>query len=479
MRPETPSAAGAGPAGKLLSLTVFWSVILLGVLSLGVGALQLRSLSPGLVLALAGLAVLAELTKVQVYETDGDRQAISISLGTAVNMAAVGIGGLAAGVLTACVGAATYQVGAWKRKLPWHKRLFNLFNPVVSAAVAAAFFRLLAGGGLAVTPRQMLAGMVAALVYYLANAGVITLMISLQSGRHVVAVWKESIWFAPAYVLLGLIGAYLGAAFHAVGLIGALLFGVPVLVLRYTFTLYARKSQSSILALRKAKQEVEQAHAKQERTLEQLIIMISSIIDARDNSTYGHSQQVARYAMAIGQVLGMSPEEIRHLRTAALLHDLGKVGVPEAILKKPARLTPAEYAIIQEHAALGERILAQVEALEPVARVVGEHHERYDGTGYPQARAGEAISLAGRIVAVADTLDSILSDRPYSRARPLAAALAELERCAGQHFDPQVVAAVHQLVADLGPGAFVNSAETGGGQQVAAAQLPAAAPGGS
>ncbi|HWI66199.1 MAG TPA: HD-GYP domain-containing protein [Symbiobacteriaceae bacterium] len=454
--------AGAGPARLLLQKLVLWLVILLGSTFLGVGAVQLHTQPPELILVLAVLAVLAELAKVQVYETDDhSHQAISISFGTAVNMAAVGIAGFIPAVVTAFVGAIAYQVLVGRKKLPWQKRLFNLFNPVACSAVAAMLFRVLGGSGTNVTPRQLLAGIVAALIYYLANAGVITLMISLQSVRPVLAVWKESVWFAPAYILLGLIGMYLGAAFHAVGLIGALLFSVPVLVLRYTFTLYARKSQSSIQALRRAKQDVENANARQERTLEQLIIMISSIIDARDNSTYGHSRQVASYAVAIGQLMGMSPDEVAQLRTAALLHDLGKVGVPEAILKKPARLTPEEYATIKEHAALGERILAQVEELAPVARIVGEHHERYDGTGYPEARTGEAITLAGRIVAVADTLDSILSDRPYSKARSLEAALAELERCAGSHFDPRVVAAVHQLAETIGPGAFVNSAAAG------------------
>jgi putative nucleotidyltransferase with HDIG domain len=268
-------------------------------------------------------------------------------------------------------------------------------------------------------------------------------------------------WFAPAFILLGLIGAFVGAAFQIVGWMGALLFIVPILVLRYTFTLYVRNARRSIQALQLAKQEVEQAHSAQERTLRELIEVIAAVIDARDNSTFGHSRQVAWYAEHVGRQLGLGERDLNTLRTAALLHDLGKVGVPEPILKKPARLTSEEYEIIKQHAALGERILGTVSELGPVARAVGEHHERFDGSGYPQGKRGDEITLAGRIVAVADTLDSILSDRPYSRARPLAAALAELDRCAGSHFDPAVVAAVHALVAQLGPGAFGNSAEAG------------------
>jgi diguanylate cyclase (GGDEF)-like protein/putative nucleotidyltransferase with HDIG domain len=457
-----PAAPRHGPSLKaLFSALVLWSVIAGGAVSLGAALVQLSNLPMGLVHVLAGLAVVAELTKVQVYETDGDRQAISISLGTAVSLAAVGIGGFAAAVSTAFAGAVTYRVLAWKRKTPINKQFFNLFNPVVSAAVAAGLFQLLAGDRPDTGTPDLLAGVAAAVAFYLTNAGLVMVMISLQTGRPLTLVWRDSIWFAPAYILLGLIGAYLGAAFHAVGLMGALLFSLPVLVLRYTFTLYARKSHSSIVALRKAKQEVEAANAAQQRTVDQLIVMISRIIDARDNSTYGHSRQVANYAVAIAREMEMAEAEIETLRTAALLHDLGKVGVPEAILKKPARLTPEEYTIIKEHAALGERILAEVEELGRVARAVGEHHERFDGTGYPQGKAGEAISLAGRILAVADTLDSILSDRPYSRARPLDVALAELRRCSGQQFDPRVVAVALRLAETLGPGAFVNSAAVG------------------
>jgi HD-GYP domain-containing protein (c-di-GMP phosphodiesterase class II) len=174
----------------------------------------------------------------------------------------------------------------------------------------------------------------------------------------------------------------------------------------------------------------------------------------------GHSGRVAAYAVALGEELRLGERELAYLHTAGLLHDLGKIGVPEAILHKPARLTPEEYAIVQGHAALGERILAAVRPLAEVARMVGDHHERYDGAGYPHAEAGEAITRGGRILAVADTLDSILSDRPYAEGKPLAWALAELDRCAGAHFDPEVVAALHRVVAARGP-AFVAPDRSG------------------
>ncbi|HET7771635.1 MAG TPA: HD domain-containing phosphohydrolase, partial [Chloroflexota bacterium] len=170
-----------------------------------------------------------------------------------------------------------------------------------------------------------------------------------------------------------------------------------------------------------------------------------------------HSRRVAKFAVAIGKELGMSTSDLATLHTAGLFHDLGKVGIPEAILHKPAKLTADEYTVIKEHAALGQRILSEVPQLADIARMVGEHHERFDGYGYPLGLAAEQISLGGRILVVADALETMLADRPYSRGRELHMALAELDRCAGSHFDPLVVSAVHRAVAVLGADFFASA----------------------
>ena len=154
----------------------------------------------------------------------------------------------------------------------------------------------------------------------------------------------------------------------------------------------------------------------------------------------------------------MSTSDVAVLHTAGLFHDLGKVGIPEAILHKPSKLTAEEYLVIKEHAALGQRILSEVPQLADIARMVGEHHERFDGFGYPLGLAAEHISLGGRILVVADALETILAERPYSHSRELHEALAELDRCAGTHFDPDIVAAVHRAVSAHG-NQFFESAE--------------------
>jgi diguanylate cyclase (GGDEF)-like protein len=162
----------------------------------------------------------------------------------------------------------------------------------------------------------------------------------------------------------------------------------------------------------------------------------------------GHLDGVSRLAVAVGRRLGVGEETIDHLRLAAELHDVGKVAIPDAILSKPGPLDDAEWAFMRRHTIIGERIVAAAPALGPVAKLVRTSHERWDGTGYPDAIAGEDIPLGARIVAVCDAYDAMVSDRPYRRGRSATEATAELRRCAGTQFDPAVVEAfLAELVA--------------------------------
>jgi diguanylate cyclase (GGDEF)-like protein len=166
-------------------------------------------------------------------------------------------------------------------------------------------------------------------------------------------------------------------------------------------------------------------------------------VDARDPSTANHSQVVSTIAEAIGVQLGVDAETIDHLRLAGLLHDVGKIGLPDAILNAPRRLTEAEFAIVKRHPEFGHSLLEGL-GIEPVSEWVLHHHEHWDGSGYPQGLAGEDIPLGARIVLVADAFEAITADRPYRRAQSEAAAIAELRANAGSQFDPAVVAALER-----------------------------------
>jgi response regulator RpfG family c-di-GMP phosphodiesterase len=172
---------------------------------------------------------------------------------------------------------------------------------------------------------------------------------------------------------------------------------------------------------------------------------LTAALEARDHETHGHSERVVRFSLRLGQELGLEPEQLRSLELGALLHDIGKIGVPDAILRKPGRLTEEEWQQMRQHPLHGGEILKGIEFLEGAARVVAQHHEKWDGSGYPRGLRAEKIDLNARIFAVADAFDAMVSERVYKRGRSYEAAVEELIRCAGSHFDPRVVEAFLQV----------------------------------
>jgi putative nucleotidyltransferase with HDIG domain len=165
---------------------------------------------------------------------------------------------------------------------------------------------------------------------------------------------------------------------------------------------------------------------------------MANALDARDPYTAGHSRRVSQYACALGQALSVSEAELNVIRVGALLHDIGKIGISDAILQKPGRLTPQENALIQQHPSIGRRILDRVVAFQPYLDVVELHHENWDGTGYPHGLRGEATPLAARVVKLADAYDAMTSDRPYRAGMSHEDTLAVLRKVVGSQFDPAV-----------------------------------------
>jgi HD-GYP domain-containing protein (c-di-GMP phosphodiesterase class II) len=173
-----------------------------------------------------------------------------------------------------------------------------------------------------------------------------------------------------------------------------------------------------------------------------IIRAITAAIDAKDPSTEGHSQRVSDFSAAIAHELNLAPQVVHHIRLGGLLHDVGKIGVPDAILQKPGRLTANEYEQIKRHPLVGKNILVEVPQLELELPGIAEHHERVDGTGYPGGLQGDLISLPGRIVAVADVFDALTSERPYRAARTTPEAFARLTEGIGKQFDGRCVDAL-------------------------------------
>lgn len=167
--------------------------------------------------------------------------------------------------------------------------------------------------------------------------------------------------------------------------------------------------------------------------------VLGEALDYKDHETQGHSQRVTAYTMAIASRMGVPKEQIEIIARGAFLHDMGKMAIPENILNKPGKLTAEETAVMKEHCYLGYKLVQRIPVLKEAAEIVYSHQEKFDGTGYPRGLKGEQIPLGARIFSIADTLDAITSDRAYRPAQSLTAARAEIKRCTGSQFDPDVV----------------------------------------
>jgi putative nucleotidyltransferase with HDIG domain len=219
-----------------------------------------------------------------------------------------------------------------------------------------------------------------------------------------------------------------------IALIIALAAALLWLVLRGVYARSSRRIVAQASAL-------EDALALRERTYDATLTALTSALDFRDNETGGHSDRVVGYMELLLEQMDIRGAELATLRRGALLHDVGKIGVPDNVLRKPTALSESEWAVMKRHPEFGAQIISGIPVLEEVARIVRHHHERWDGMGYPDGLKGEHIPLGARIFAVGDSFDAMTSDRPYRRALLIDAAREEIRRCAGSQFDPAVVTA--------------------------------------
>ncbi len=194
--------------------------------------------------------------------------------------------------------------------------------------------------------------------------------------------------------------------------------------------------------------ELDKALEAVENSYHSTLKALVQALETRDSETHGHSERVVTFSLRLGYELGLDREALRNLELGALLHDIGKIGVPDAILRKPAALNNEEWDKMKLHPHHGQNILRNIPFLSTASQLVAQHHEKWDGTGYPFGLRGEDIDLNARIFAVADAFDAMVSDRVYRKGRPYEEALAELERCAGTQFDPLVIEAFKVIPRD-------------------------------
>lgn len=314
---------------------------------------------------------------------------------------------------------------------------FNVSGMALAILLSETVFR---GAGIQLKQYEVILRLVlAAVTFFLANTLPVAAVIALTESKSLLRVWRECYFWSFPYYMFGAFGA---GAFHLANVhIG---WEMSLLVLPVIYLIY-RSYRLYLERLDDEREHAEEMAALHLRTIEALALAI----EAKDHTTHDHLQRVQVYALEVGRDLGLSRSELEALRAASLLHDIGKLAVPGHIISKPGKLTAEEFEKMKIHPIVGAEILEQVQFPYPVAPIVRSHHEKWDGTGYPDGLAGDRIPVGARILAAVDCLDALASDRQYRRALPLDKALEVVVRDSGKAFDPAVVEVLARRCQEL------------------------------
>jgi hypothetical protein len=315
------------------------------------------------------------------------------------------------------------------------------FNAVMSLLVYSAaywVFHLVEQGAAHDVPRLIIAGAAGGLAAWTVNQGLLGAVLLADQGTRnfrAAVFGRNIIDVLPYYLGYGLTGLGVVAAADLLGDIAALVtLAAPVAIVQTATNRWMREQQARA--------------TEAESGFNATLVSLSKAIDLRDSDTEGHCRRVVGYSILMGKFLRFSEQDLLRLCHGALLHDIGKIGVPDAILHKPGPLTDQEWEVMRTHPVLGALMVADVKQLEKAREVILAHHERYDGKGYPNGLAGDAVPLPARVFTIADAFDAMISDRPYRKAMALSEARAEVRRCSGTQFDPEAVRAFESITDD-------------------------------
>jgi diguanylate cyclase (GGDEF)-like protein/putative nucleotidyltransferase with HDIG domain len=422
MKPETDGLSL--PTKAFVGITAS-----IGMVALGYSLVHWQSQDPMRFACYLVVAILASGLKVQLPGIDGTMS---------VNFLFILLGvlelSLPETLVIGCTATLVQSVWQARKRLDPVKVIFNVAGMMANASsMTYLTYHWLSGKFASNRPILL---MVAALVFFFANTLPISIVIAMTEGKSSRKIWSECYFWSFPYYLVG-------AA--AVGLVGIVnrsagwqtsLLVLPLIYWVYrSYRLYLGRLEAEKERVEVEKRHVEQIASLNMRTIEALALAI----EAKDHTTHTHLQRVRTYAVEIAKELNLDEGQIEALRAAALLHDIGKLAVPEQIISKPGKLTPEEFEKMKVHPIVGAEILERVAFPYPVAPIVRSHHERWDGTGYPEGLAAENIPIGARILAAVDCLDALASHRQYRPALPLAEAMAKVKEKAGTWFDPHVV----------------------------------------
>ena len=412
------------------------------VIGVGAGLLvaffPLRSFrEPWLFLLLLALSSITSVFKVNLPLT---RSGSTMSVSYAVDFLALLLLGPSETMIVAAASAYSQCTFRIKEPNPRYRTLFSMACLVITvqaAGVVQAYYGGRPGGSELAALAKPLVG--AATTYFVVNTLAVATAIALSTRQSIFRVWNENfLWSAPSYFVgaLAAAGASYMVGFSFKWLVP--LVAAPLYLTYRTYRVYLGRIED------------EQRHVREMADLHLATIeALALAIDAKDQTSQSHIRRVQLYAAAVARALGMNENEIQGVKTAALLHDIGKLAVPEHILSKPGPLTPEEFQKIRAHPKVGADIVSSVPFPYPVAPLILSHHERWDGKGYPAGLKGDEIPLGARILSVVDYFDALMAERPYHKAMGFDAAIGLLQQEAGRGLDPTVVQKFIELLPVL------------------------------
>jgi diguanylate cyclase (GGDEF)-like protein/putative nucleotidyltransferase with HDIG domain len=341
---------------------------------------------------------------------------------------------------TLIIGCAAIVAQCFFSTSGWPKLERLLFNVCSTAlAIWAAYFVFHGPMRPLMHQNDSLLLLLSACTYFVFNTLPVATIISLTERKSLRAVWKDCyFWSFPYYLMGAALAGLVGWVNHTAGWQTSLLALAPMFVIYRSYRLYLSKLENE-------KRHVEDMAGLHLRTIEALALAI----EAKDHTTHDHLQRVRVYAIEVAKRLNLPPDQLEALRAAALLHDIGKLAVPEHIISKPGPLTPEEFEKMKIHPVVGAEILERVQFPYGVAPIVRSHHERWDGTGYPDGLKGEEIPIGARILSAVDCLDALATNRPYRSALALDEAMGKVAQQAGSGYDPQVIAVLQKHYLEL------------------------------
>jgi putative nucleotidyltransferase with HDIG domain len=304
--------------------------------------------------------------------------------------------------------------------------LFNGANIILATGVSGLMYEYVGGTvGVINLNTIFVPAIVCIIVYIAANATIVSTLMSILNNQTFFKVWYDNIiWVIRNYLALAPISILMAAAYKAYGIMGVALFLGPLLLARYSFKLFIDMKNIYIETVR----------------------ALSHAVEAKDKYTQGHSMRVSEYSVEIAKKLSLSQKRIDNIKIAAILHDIGKIGVEENILNKHGSLTQDEFDKIKQHPSTGVKIIQEIDFLKDVAEIILAHHEKVDGSGYPNGKRGNEICLESCILSVADVYDALTSDRPYRAAMSQEQALEIIRNGRDTQFNPLVVDAFVKVI---------------------------------